>query len=125
MSDAAENVKKSVTSLGDPGNQRLLADGCLGGILGAYLLLFYPVLQHPNPYNFLFIPYLPVALLVGAIMGTLTGGVLWCSEQLFKRNLGVLLRVLIGAAAFSIAFVLLNAAVEGTLDGRYLAASFL
>lgn len=118
--DVAEDVVEAVTGRLDPDKPRLLADGCLGGILAAYLWTLSAALLHPNPYNFLLIIYLPVALLFGAIVGTLVGGILWFCEYLPGRKLGFLLRVLVGTAFFSFANIFLISAFGGIPDARRL-----
>jgi hypothetical protein len=125
MSDVAQHLETDVSGPGRPSGPRLLADGSFGGILCAWLLAVVAILQHPNPYNFLAITYLPVALLVGAIMGTLIGGVLWLSEYLIIRTLGFLLRMLIGTAFSSLVGAILISAFQSTPDGRHLVEYFV
>lgn len=101
-----------------------LARGAVGGALGGLLLLMISALQYKLtlgyvPYAHLFIIQgLPVALVAGAFIGGLVGGVIWILSAIMRRNFGVVLRSLIGFLLFFgvfLLFVLLRA--EGGSSG--------
>ena len=125
MNKIVEHSENDVSGPVRPSVGRFLCDGSFGGILVAYLLTLFAILMDPNPYNFLAIPYLPVAFFAGTIAGALMGIVLWLSEYLVKRKLGFIARVFIGTTVFSLAGASLTIAFEGIGDGRQLAAYFV
>jgi multisubunit Na+/H+ antiporter MnhC subunit len=76
--------------------------GALGGAIGWLLLVSY--IAYKRPFNALALPYAP---LIGAIIGTLIGVIIWACFLLAKRNLGIIVRSLIGVGLASVAVLLL------------------
>ena len=68
----------------------------LGGTLGWVFYLIYIVMRHPNPYNFLFVLYLPVYMVTGAVMGSLVGLAIWRLATVRRTWPGLLQRIVVG-----------------------------
>lgn len=81
--------------------------GSAGGAISLFLLTLIGVLKEANVYVFLIILYMPVVLLIGAVLGTAGGIFLWLIEPIFKLRLGVLVRsiVTVGMIALALAVV--------------------
>src|SRR2546423_1005796 len=83
MADIVSQRKKGI---GD-----FLSQGSAGGAISIFLLTLISVLKHPNGYNFLLIPYLPIVLFSGAVLGVVGGALIWLFETTFKVRAGVML----------------------------------
>ena len=114
MSELAENLVTNGPTPAVADEWRLIADGCLGGILLTYVLFFYSALQNPGGYYFLLIIYLPPALIVGGLVGSLLGGLLLLAQYWLSRQLGFWLRVLLVAVLLVAGYGFLIAASSGT-----------
>ena len=72
-----------------------LSQGALAGIFVGFLLPAVQMLAVRNPYNFLFIPVLPLFLFFGLLVGSFKSLIFWACTTILPRRLAVLSRVAI------------------------------
>ena len=68
--------------------------GALGGAVGIFLLFIY--LVYRNPYDFLAVPYLPLVLGFGALLGAVIAVIIVACEKIIGVDLGLIPRSFIG-----------------------------
>jgi hypothetical protein len=77
--------------------------GALGGAIG--FLLFVSYLSYKRPFNGLAIPYAP---LIGAVIGAIIGIIIWTCFLVAKRNIGIIMRSLIGVGLVSMLLIVIS-----------------
>ena len=103
----------------------LLAQGAVANAMVGYVLVVAAVLYHPNGYNFLYMAVLPFYLFGMGIVGAAMGGVVWLSEWLFKRKLGILPRAAVGIIIATLFFAVFSLWQEFIVEWRLLGSSLI
>ena len=68
--------------------------GALGGAIGWLLIVIYFALR--NPMDYLAIPYAPVIMFIGMIVGAVIGAIFWILSITSEINPGMITRALVG-----------------------------
>jgi hypothetical protein len=76
------------------GSRTFIWRGALGGAVGILLLVIY--LMYQNPYDLLAVPYLPLILGFGALLGTVVAVAVVACEKIMRVELGLIPRSFIG-----------------------------
>ena len=85
-----------------------VSQGSAGGAISLFLLTLIGVLKQANVYAFLLILYLPVILLIGAVLGAAGGIFIWLIEPIFKLRLGVLVRSIVTVGMIALVFAVVG-----------------
>ena len=71
----------------------LLSQGSAAGLIISFLFVAAQMFFVRKPYNFLFIPALPIVLFYGLLVGSFKAFIIWVCTKLFMRRLWVVSRV--------------------------------
>lgn len=95
----------------------LLSQGAAGGAVGTFLSTFIAIIYFTE-YGFEIVLLFPFSLLVGMVMGTATGFVIWISQKVINQNLKVPSRIVISILFTIFLSVLFTVLLSATLQAR-------